>query len=59
MLYRFQTYGVQVGPLQGLRPYWTSTRLGRPQWLVAAGVWVAFGLNMLLRTAGIVAAALA
>ena len=54
VLYQFSTYGVDVGPLQGLRPYWTDPdRSGLAQWLVVAAVWVAFGLNMLLRTAGI------
>jgi hypothetical protein len=50
VLYRFQTYGLQIGPLQGLERYW-SPESGP---LLVAGVWVAFGLNMLLRTAGIV-----
>ena len=49
VLYRFQTYGVQLGPLQGLERFWTPD--SGP--LVVAGVWVAFALNMLLRTAGI------
>jgi hypothetical protein len=50
VLYRFQTYGVQIGPLQGLERYW-SADAGPP---AVAGVWLAFVLNMLLRTAGIV-----
>jgi len=53
VLYRFQTYGVQLGPLQGLKPYWADP-LGSPELVVVAAVWVAFGLNMLLRTAGII-----
>jgi hypothetical protein len=48
-LYRFQTYGLAVGPLQGLEPYWQGSG-----WAVALAVWLAFALNMLLRTAGIV-----
>jgi hypothetical protein len=50
VLYRFNTYGVAVGPLQGLAPYWA----GAGDLVVVLGVWLAFGLNMLLRTAGIV-----
>jgi hypothetical protein len=53
VLFHFQTYGLEVDPLQGLRGYWAGpdgTSLGP---LTVAMVWVAFGLNMLLRTAGI------
>jgi hypothetical protein len=50
VIYHFQSYGVSVGPLSGLAPFWTESS----SWLVPAGVWVAFGLNMLLRLAGIV-----
>jgi hypothetical protein len=53
-LYRFQTYGLGFGPLQGLSPFWSDPGSGPAQVLVVAGVWVAFGLNMLLRTAGII-----
>ncbi len=53
VLYRFQTYGLQVGPLQGLRPFWMVPS-GSPDSVVVVAVWVAFGLNMLLRTAGII-----
>ena len=53
VLYRFQTYGVQLGPLQGLKPFWANPS-GTPELIVVAAVWVAFGLNMLLRTAGII-----
>ncbi len=54
VLFRFQTYGVQLGPLQGLRPYWSiDPASGWPQWMVAVGVWIAFTLNLLLRLAGI------
>ncbi|HEX6870965.1 MAG TPA: hypothetical protein VF163_07705 [Micromonosporaceae bacterium] len=53
VLYRFQTYGTGFGPLQGLSPYWSgSGEPGVPQWLLVLGVWLAFGLNMLLRTVG-------
>jgi hypothetical protein len=56
VLYRFRTYGVEIGPLQGLERYMSGDpdRGVVAQSLVVAGVWVAFGLNMLLRTAGIV-----
>jgi hypothetical protein len=53
VLYRFNTYGVQIGPLQGLRSYWTSPVPGVPHGVVVAGVWLAFLANMLLRTVGI------
>ncbi len=53
VLYRFNTYGVQLGPLQGLRSYWATTPPGVPHGLLVAGVWFAFWSNMLLRTAGI------
>jgi hypothetical protein len=49
VLYRFNTYGLDVGPLQGLKPFWAGE-----SGLIVAGVWVAFVLNMLLRYAGIV-----
>src|SRR5262249_52603284 len=49
-IFHFQTYGVAFGPLQGLSPFWTGMGGG---WVVL-GVWVAFLLNMQLRTAGIV-----
>jgi hypothetical protein len=49
VLYRFNTYGVAFGPLSGLAPFWA----GATDLLVVAGVWLAFALNMLLRTAGI------
>ena len=47
VLYHFQTYGVAIGLFSGLSPYWTGS-VGS-----VAGVFVAFFLNMLLRTAGI------
>jgi hypothetical protein len=49
VLYHFQTYGVTYEPLAALTPFWTDAGP-----LAVAGVWVAFVLNMLLRTAGIV-----
>ncbi len=49
VLYDFQTYGVAIGPLSGLSPFWGAN----PSAFVVAGVWVAFGLNMLLRLAGL------
>ncbi len=51
-IFHFQTYGVAFGPLQGLIPYWTDVP-DRPHGLVILGVWVAFLLNMQLRTIGI------
>src|SRR5262249_46025884 len=48
-IFHFQTYGVAFGPLQGLSPFWTNGG----GWVVL-GVWIAFLLNMQLRTAGIV-----
>src|SRR5262245_22979639 len=44
VLYRFQTYGVRLGPLQGLAPYWTQTppHTGLAHGLVIAAVLVAF-----------------
>ena len=56
VLFRFQTYSIEFGPLQGLRPYWNIDPASDwPQWMVVAGVWIAFTLNLLLRLAGIVA----
>ncbi|WP_213455032.1 hypothetical protein [Rhizomonospora bruguierae] len=58
VLYRFQAYGVDVGPLYGLERFWApppaGPRGGVQQWLVVAAVWVAFLVNMQLRVAGIV-----
>jgi hypothetical protein len=53
VLFRFNTYGVKLGPLQGLRSYWATPASGVPQGLLIAGVWFAFVVNMLLRLAGI------
>ncbi len=56
VLYRFQAYGLEIGPLSGLEPYWTRPpdRPGWTQALTVAGVVVAFLINMQLRVAGIV-----
>jgi hypothetical protein len=53
VLFRFNTYGVAIGPLQGLRPYWATPPPGVAQGALIAAVWIAFVVNMLLRTAGI------
>jgi hypothetical protein len=50
VVYHFASYGLSVGPLSGLSPYWTDSS----SWLVPLGVGLAFGLNLLLRTAGLV-----
>ena len=50
VLYRFQTYGVEIGLFQGLRPYWAADSTP----LVVTSVWLAFALNMLLRCAGVI-----
>ncbi len=55
VLYRFQTYGVGVGLFSGLSPFWSDAGSDLPHWLVVAGVWIAFGVNMFSRAAGIVA----
>ena len=47
VLYHFQTYGVAIGLFSGLSSYWTGTLP------TVAAVWIAFVLNMLLRTVGI------
>jgi len=47
VIYHFQSYGVALGPLIGLAPYWTDD----PSRLAPVGVGVAFALNMLLRLA--------
>jgi hypothetical protein len=52
VLYRFKTYGLEFGPLQGLERYWQP---GPTSWAVVAAVVVAFLVNMQLRGAGIVA----
>lgn len=57
VLYRFQAYGLNIGPLAGLAEYWAAPPT-REQWkqpLVMAGVTAAFLINMQLRGAGIVA----
>jgi hypothetical protein len=52
VIFRFQTYGVSIGPLQGLKPYWADAH-GAAVPLVVLGVFAAFLLNMQLRTFGI------
>jgi hypothetical protein len=56
-LFHFQTYGLRVDPLAQLRGFWTPVpdRPGWMQWLMVLAVWVAFGVNMQLRTTGILA----
>jgi hypothetical protein len=56
VLFHFQTYGVAIGPLQGLARYWLPAQ-GRSfplQFLVVLAVFVAFYVNMELRGTGIV-----
>jgi hypothetical protein len=57
VLFHFQTYGLLVDPLAQIRDYWTPApdRPAWAQWLLVLAVWAAFGLNMQLRTAGILA----
>jgi hypothetical protein len=54
VLFRFHPYGTSWGPLQGLATFWADdqNRGAVAQSIVVGGVWVAFGLNMLLRYAG-------
>jgi hypothetical protein len=53
VVFNFQTYGVTLGPVQGLKPYWADAH-GWTWPLVVIGVWVAFLLNMEMRTFGVV-----
>lgn len=57
VLYRFQTYGLDIGPLNSLSRFWTAPpdRVGWAQPVVIAAVTAAFLINMQLRGAGIVA----
>jgi hypothetical protein len=57
VLFHFQTYGVGIGPLQGLAKYWLpdAGRSFPAQFLVVLAVFVAFYVNMELRGAGILA----
>ena len=57
VLFDWQTYGLKVGALAGLAPYWAHSSQPRPewhQWLIVLAVWVAFLINMQLRLVGIV-----
>jgi hypothetical protein len=54
VLYHFQSYGLDIGPLSGLKPYWNGAGTGWNHVVIVAAVWLAFVVNMLLRTAGIV-----
>ena len=56
VLYRFQAYGVQIGPLWSLEGFWARPP-DRPFWmqaLVVLAVLAMFLVNMQLRAAGIV-----
>jgi hypothetical protein len=57
VLFRLQTYGTSLEPFTDVARYWQpeSDRPGWPQPLVVLVVFVAFLLNMQLRTAGILA----
>src|SRR5262249_40093205 len=56
VLYAFHTYGSTLDPLQGLALFWSDDENSGvvAQSIVVIGVWLAFGLNMLLRYAGMV-----
>ncbi|GAB2941523.1 hypothetical protein GCM10027280_32600 [Micromonospora polyrhachis] len=56
VLYRFQAYGVQIGPLWSLEAFWArpADRSLWAQALVVIGVFAAFLINMQLRAAGVV-----
>ena len=56
VLFHFQTYGVALGPFQGLERYWLPAASSTPvQMLVVLVVFAAFLINMELRAAGILA----
>ncbi|HEY3008515.1 MAG TPA: hypothetical protein VGJ63_10705 [Micromonosporaceae bacterium] len=57
VLFHFQTYGVRLKPLTDVSKYWNSVTdaPGWPRPLVVLVVFLAFYLNMQLRTAGILA----
>jgi hypothetical protein len=57
VLFRFQTYGVSLKPLTDLAKYWTASpdRPAPTEPVAVLLVFVAFLVNMQLRTAGIVA----
>lgn len=57
VLYRFQTYGLEVGPFSGLSTFWEAPPQ-RAEWkqpLVVAAVTAAFLINLQLRGVGILA----
>ena len=56
VLYRFMTYGVEVGPLYGLERFWSQPpeRSGSAQALLVVAVVAAFLINLELRAAGVV-----
>jgi hypothetical protein len=54
VLYRFNTYGLEVGAFSGLARYW-DLQSGRESWVVVAAVVIAFLVNMQLRGAGVIA----
>lgn len=55
VLYRFNTYGLELGPFQGLERYWLKPDGSTEAWPIVLAVVIAFGVNMELRGAGIVA----
>ncbi|MEV1287985.1 hypothetical protein [Micromonospora sp. NPDC049679] len=55
VLYRFQTYGVQLGPFWSFERFWAQPPAGWPRPLVIAAVITAFLINMQLRVVGVVA----
>lgn len=54
VLYRFKTYGLEIGFFYGLERYWQKPGEPSPSWLVVLAVVAAFLINMQLRGAGIV-----
>lgn len=54
VLYRFQTYGLQIGPLWSLERFWVQPPSQWPQAVVVVAVIGAFLINMQLRLAGVV-----
>jgi hypothetical protein len=57
VLYRFKTYGLEIGPFYGLERFWREPVAEPPRasWLMVAAVVAAFLINMQLRGAGIIA----
>lgn len=50
-LYAFQTYGVALGPLDGLATYYRDVP-GRPEWVTGLAAFAIFLVNMQSRVAG-------